>query len=96
MVIDTIGMYVFGAADAQMHFHGLDPNDVVRYVYNITSYQFNNEYPVKSGDTIDGIGADGNIAQDIQWRAQYENSLIQPVRTVLDINCAQFAAGTRN
>ncbi len=96
MVIDTIGMYVFGAADAQMHFHGLDPNDVVRYVYNITSYQFNNEYPVKSGDTIDGIGADGNIAQDIQWRAQYENSLIQPVRTVLDINCAQYAAGTRN
>ncbi len=53
------------------------------------------DFPVKSGETIDGINGNGRIARDIQWRAQYENSLIQPIRTVLDINCGKYAAGQR-
>lgn len=95
MIVDTIGFYTFGCADVQLHFHGIDPNHAVEYVYNIASYQFNNDFPVKSGDTIDGINENGRIVQDIQWRVQYENSLIQPIRTVLDINCGKYAAGQR-
>ena len=32
---------------------------------------------------------------DIKWAVQYEDSLIQPVRTVIDINMGEYAAGTR-
>ena len=96
MLVDTIGMYAFGAPDVQVHFRGLDPNAVVQYVYNLTSYQYENEFPIENGDTIDGLGEDGNIALNVQWKGQYENSLIQPVRLVLDINCGKYAAGQRD
>lgn len=95
MIVDTIGFYAFGAADVQVHFNGLDPNHVVNYVYNIASYQFDNEFPIKSGETVDSIAPDGSIQWEPQWITRYEDSLIQPVRTVLDINCGEFAAGTR-
>lgn len=95
MIVDTLGFYAFGAADVQLHFHGIDPNHAVNYVYNLASYQFDNEFPIKSGDTVDSIGKDGSMQWEPQWKAQYENSLIQPVRTVLDVNCGQYAAGNR-
>ena len=94
-VVDTLGMFAFGAPDVQVHFRGLKPDDVVNYVYNVASYQFSSDFPVKSGDTIDGLDESGDISADIQWKAQYENSLIQPVRMVLDINCGEYAAGAR-
>lgn len=95
MVVDTLGLHAFGGADVQMHFHGMDPNHAVEYLYNIASYQFESEFAVASGDTIDGIDGNGRIQPYIQWRTQYEDSLIQPVRTVLDISCGEFAAGIR-
>ena len=95
MVVDTIGFYAFCAADVQVHFRGMDPNHVVRYVYNLASYQFNSEFPIKSGDTVDSLDRNGNMQWEPQWKTQYEDSLIQPVRLVLDVNCGEFAAGTR-
>ncbi len=95
-VIDTLGFFAFGAPDIQVHFHGLDPNSVVGYVYSIASYQFNEDFPVQSGDTIDGLDDNGSFSQTIQWSARYEDSLIQPLRTVLDINCGKYAAGGRS
>lgn len=95
MLIDSLGMYTLALPDVQMHFRGLDPNDVVSYVYNILSYQYENDFPIDNNDSLDGIGADGNISIDVQWRARYEDSLVQPLRPVLDINCGEFAAGTR-
>lgn len=95
-LVDTLGLNAFGAADVQVHFRGLNPDHVVNYVYNIASYQFGNEFPVKSGDTLDSIAPDGSMQWEPQWHAQYENSLIQPVRPVLDINCGEFAAGNRS
>ncbi len=94
-VIDTLGFFAFGAPDIQIHFHGLNPNSVVSYVYSIASLQFKEDFPVKSGDTIDGLDDSGNFSRTIQWSARYENALIQPVRTVLDINCGKYAAGRR-
>lgn len=96
MIVDTIGFFAFGGADVQVHFHGMDPNHVVNYVYNLASYQFNNEFPIKSGDTVDSLDQNGAMQWEPQWKTQYEDSLIQPVRTVLDINCGEFAAGQRN
>lgn len=95
MVIDTLGFFVFGGAEVQVHFKELDPNHVVNYVYNIASYQFNNDFPIKSGETIDSIDENGKIQMDPQWTVQYENALIDPERTVLDINCGKYAGGSR-
>lgn len=95
-IVDTIGFYMFGEPDVQLHFHGINPNYVVSYVYNIASYQFDNGFPIVAGDTIDGMDENGNIQWEPQWRTQYEESLIQPVRVVLDVNCGEFAAGGRD
>ena len=95
MVVDTLGMYAVDLPDVQLHFHGLDPNHVVNYVYNICVYNYDNDCPVKSGETIGGLDSSGHIDSDIYWRCQYEDSLIQPVRTVLDIEAGEFASGQR-
>ena len=95
MVIDSLGLYVFGGADVQVHFKELNPNHVVNYVYNIACYQFDNDFPIKSGETIDSIDENGKIQIDLQWSVQYENALIDPERTVLDINCGKYAGGSR-
>ncbi len=92
MVVDTLGFNSFLGADVQMHFHGINPDNAVNYIYNIASYQFENEFPIKSGETVDSIDDNGNIQWEPQWVTQYENSLIEPVRTVLDINCGEFAS----
>ena len=96
MVVDTVGFHTFLGSDVQVHFHGLTPDNVVNYVYNIADYQFENEFPIKSGETVDSLDENGKIQREPQWKTQYENSLIDPLRTVLDINCGQYAAGNRN
>ena len=32
---------------------------------------------------------------DIKWKVQYEDSLIQPIREVIDINTGEYASGNR-
>lgn len=95
-VMDTLGMYAIGLPDVQLHFHGIEPNSVVNYLYNIANYIYDNDAPVKSGETIDGVDSSGTIRQDIQWRCQYEQALIQPARGVMDICPGRFAAGKRS
>jgi hypothetical protein len=88
-VVDTLGLYALGLPDVQYHFHTLDPNVVVRHAYNTAIYQFENDAPIESGHTIEGV-EEGSL-----WRCRYEQSLIQPVRDVLDVAAGEFAAGTR-
>ena len=45
--------------------------------------------------TIDGI-RNGMIVQDIQWKCQYEDALIQPARIVMDVCMGEYAAGNRD
>lgn len=93
-VIDTLGLYAVDLPDVQYHFHGLDPNQVVNHAYNVCSYIYANNAPVKSGETIDGI-YQGMLSQRVQWTCQYEDALIQPVRCVMDICPNEYAAGKR-
>jgi hypothetical protein len=88
MVMDTFGLYALGIPDVQYHFHSIDPNVMVRHAYNTAIYQFENNVPIKSGNTIEG-------EQGIPWKCQYERSLIQPARDVLDIAAGSFASGNR-
>ena len=47
------------------------------------------------GETIAGL-QNGEMNQDIQWKVQYEDSLVQrPIREGLDINMGEYASGTR-
>lgn len=94
MIVDSLGMSTLFLPDLQYHFHGMDPNEVVDHAYNVLSYIYDNNNPIKNGDHIDGL-VDGKMSQDVQWNVQYENSLIQPIREVIDINMREYAAGNR-
>ena len=94
MIVDTVGMSTLFMPDLQYHFHGMDPNWVVNHAYNVLSYMFARENPIKSGDHIDGV-KDGKMSRDVQWNVRYEESLIQPVREVIDFNMNEFASGNR-
>ena len=47
-----------------------------------------------NGDTIDGI-ENGQLIPEIQWRCCYENALVLPKRTVIDVYMNEYAAGER-
>lgn len=93
-VVDTLGLYAIDLPDVQYHFHSLDPNHVVNHAYNVASYIYANNAPIKNGETIDGIWQ-GALSQRVQWKCQYEDALIQPVRCVMDICPNEYAAGNR-
>lgn len=48
----------------------------------------------KSGDCVDGLEND-EMSKNVQWNVQYEESLIQPVREVLDVDTGKYASGNR-
>lgn len=95
MMVDTLGLYAIGLPDIQYHFHGLDPNPLVNHAYSVASYIFENNAPVKSGETIAGIGEDGNVDAQVKWKCCYERSLFQPERDVMDICPGEYASGKR-
>ncbi len=95
VLIDSLGMGTLYLPDVQYHFHGMNPNWVVNHAYNVLSYIYENNAPIASGETIDGI-ADGQMEPGIRWRCQYEDALIQPARMVMDICMNEYAAGSRD
>lgn len=94
MMVDSLGMSALYMPDLQYHFHGLNPNSVVNHAYTVLSYIYENENPIENNHTIDGL-MDERMCQEIQWKCQYEEALIQPVRDVIDINTGEFASGSR-
>ena len=94
MLIDSLGMSELDLPDVQYHFHDLDPDSVVNHAYTVLSYIYENNCPIESGETIDGL-KNGRISRDVQWVCQFEEALVQPARTVMDINTMEFAAGKR-
>lgn len=72
----------------------MDPNWVVGHAYNLASYILENDNPIQSGETVDGITG-GRMSQQVQWLCQYEDALVQPPRGVLDVNMGEYASGGR-
>lgn len=90
MIMDTRGLNEIGLHDLQCHFRDLDPNSVGQVLLNTARYLFENGPVVESGQTIAGSEPDS------QWLCQFEDSLIEPQRHLLDLNPgAPFAAGGR-
>ncbi len=94
-IVDSLGMSALNLPDVQYHYHDIDANEVVRHAYNLLTYIFDNACPIKTGDTIDGL-KDGKMSRDVQWRCNFEDALVQPARTVIDVNTLEYAAGDRS
>jgi len=91
MLMDTRGLSETGLHDLQCHFRQLDPNEVSRVLYNTALYIFEKGPVIESGNTVAGI------APDSMWRCQFEDSLLEPKREVLDLDPGKpFAAGKRH
>ena len=93
-LVDTLGMSALILPDLQYHFHDADVNEVINHAYNVLLYIYENNCPIKSGETIDGI-MNGQMSRKVQWKCQFENALIQPAREVMDICMGEFASGRR-
>jgi hypothetical protein len=90
MLMDTLGLAPFGLTDVQVHFRGMEPNDVAQVLRNTATYIFERGDVIASGHTVQGRAAEEN------WRCRSEESLLDPKRPVLDLDPgAPFAAGRR-
>lgn len=90
MIMDTRGLPEIGLHDLQCHFRDLDPRAVAQVLFDTAVYIFENGAVIESGQTVAGIEPDS------KWHCQFENSLLEPKREVLDIDPGPpFAAGAR-
>jgi hypothetical protein len=90
MNMDTRGLVEIGLHDLQCHFRHLDPTEVARVLFNTAVYIFQKGPVIESGQTVAGIEPDS------RWRCQFENSLLEPKREILDLNPGNpYAAGNR-
>ena len=67
---------------------------IVHHARSLLPYLLEGEKPIRSGDWVDGV-LDGTICPDVQWRVQYEDSLLRPIREVLDVHTGDYASGQR-
>lgn len=89
-VMDTRGLEELGLPDLQCHFQSLDPNEIARVLFNTAIYIVEKGPVIESGQTVAGR------SPHEKWLCQYEESILEPKRTVLDINPGKpFAAGNR-
>ena len=90
MLMDTRGLDEIGLHDLQVHFRELDPNDVSKLLFSTAKYIFENGPVNDSGQTIAGT------VPDSEWGCQFEESLVEPKRELLDLNPGPpYAAGKR-
>jgi hypothetical protein len=90
MLMDTRGLDEIGLHDLQCHYRALDPKAVAAVLFNTAVYIFQKGPVIESGQTVEGTEPGS------KWRCQFENSLLEPQREILDLNPGQpYAAGNR-
>lgn len=96
-IVDSTGLNGIGLSDVQFHFKGLNPNKVANLAYSLIWYVLSSEENIiRDGDTIDGMDDSGKMTNSVQWKCRYEDSIIEPLRSVLDIEMGKYAAGDRS
>ena len=80
MIMDTRGLADIGLHDLQCRFRDLSPDDVSRVLYSTALYLVENGPVIESGETITGADPDS------MWGCRFEESLLHPKRTVLDLD----------
>lgn len=97
-IVDSLGLSSIGLSDVQFHFKGLNPKKIADLTYRLAWYVLNtsaDEAPIRDGDTIDGLDEDGSLNPLVQWTCRYEDSIVEPLRPVLDIQAGKYAVGER-
>jgi Domain of unknown function (DUF4261) len=90
VVMDTLGLQVFGLPDLQCHCHDLELPRLATYLRTAGLYIFEHGDVIHDGDTIEGM------EPGEKWRCQPEAALIPPDRLVIDLDPGdEYAAGER-
>lgn len=94
LVMDSLGLYLFGLPDVQCHFRDREPAEIAALLHSTASYLFDSGDVIDDGNTISG-------SQDLDPTSAYacfhESALIAPHRQVLDIDLGDpYAAGRRD
>jgi hypothetical protein len=90
VVMDTLGLQVFGLPDLQCHCHDIELPRLATYLRNAASYVFERGDVIRDGDTIEGI------EPGEKWQCLQEEALIPPDRLVIDLDPGDgYAAGER-
>lgn len=91
MVLDTLGLHVFGLPDLQCHFRDRDPGEIAGMLYATALYVFDSGDVIADGNTISGPDGTG------RYVCRRETSLLEPTRPVLDVDLGDpYAAGARD
>jgi hypothetical protein len=91
MVLDTLGLHVFGLPDLQCHFRDREPAKIAGLLYATALYVFDSGDVIADGNTISGLEANE------RYVCRREPSLLEPPRLVLDVDLGDpYAAGRRD
>lgn len=91
IVLDTLGLHVFGLPDLQCHFRDREPGEIAGLLYATALYLFDSGDVIGDGNTISGP-ADGE-----RFVCRRETALLAPRREVLDVDLGDpYAAGARD
>jgi Domain of unknown function (DUF4261) len=91
MVMDTLGLHVFGLPDVQCHFRDREPAEIAIMLFSTAAYLFRSGDVIADGNTISGPQGDERLA------CFRESALLEPRRQVIDVDLGDpYAAGKRN
>jgi hypothetical protein len=91
LVLDTLGLHVFGLPDLQCHFRDREPGEIAGLLYATALYVFDSGDVIGDGNTISGPRPDERFV------CRRETSLLAPTRPVLDVDLGDpYAAGARD
>lgn len=79
VVMDTLGLHVFGLPDLQCHCHGIELPPLAHYLRNAATYVFGSGDVIRDGDTMEGL------APGSRWRCQHGRALVPPERPVIGL-----------
>jgi hypothetical protein len=91
MVMDTLGLHVFGLPDVQCHFRDREPGEIATMLFSTAVYLFRSGDVIGDGNTISGPRDDERLV------CFHEPALLAPSREVIDVDLGDpYAAGQRD
>ena len=91
IVMDTLGLHVFGLPDVQCHFRDREPGEIATMLFSTAVYEFQSGDVIADGNTISGPWIDERL------RCFHESALLAPSRKVIDVDLGDpYAAGERD